>query len=35
VLSASDIVLQTGATANGRLLSKTQVVLQVATVVKP
>ena len=35
VLSASDIVMQTGATANGRLLSKTQVVLQSATVAKP
>jgi hypothetical protein len=35
VLSASDIVLQTGATANGRLLSKTQVVLQSATVAQP
>lgn len=35
VLSASDIVMQTGSTANGRLLSKTQVVLQAATVAKP
>ncbi|HEY2030694.1 MAG TPA: ice-binding family protein [Myxococcales bacterium] len=35
VLSKTDIVLQTGATMNGRALSQTQVVLQQATLTQP
>lgn len=35
ILSENDIVLQTGSSVNGRLLSKTQVTLDAATVVQP